>query len=92
MALPLKMNILRVMSLSMYQAHSSEQTKRKGMQIAITQQDRMRKKKDDSKKLNRSQQEDMKPKRGQMNLAYKIPYQHNTVQNNTKTLKASEDD
>jgi hypothetical protein len=52
----------------------------------------MRKKKDDSKKLNRSQQEDMKPKRGQMNLAYKIPYQHNTVQNNTKTLKASEDD
>jgi hypothetical protein len=27
-----------------------------------------------------------------MNLAYKIPYQHNTVQNNTKTLKASEDD
>lgn len=24
--------------------------------------------------------------------AYKIPYQHNTVQNNTKTLKASEDD
>lgn len=22
----------------------------------------------------------------------KIPYQHNTVQNNTKTLKASEDD
>lgn len=78
MALPLKMNILRVMSLSMYQAHSSEQTKRKGMQIAIPQQDRMR--------MNRSQQEDMKPKRGQMDLAY------NTVQNNTKTLKASEDD
>jgi hypothetical protein len=52
----------------------------------------MREKKDHSKKLNRSHQEDMKPKRGQMDLAYKIPYQHNTVQNNTKTLKASEDD